>query len=565
MTLRPLLCAAALAALLPTAPVLAEAHPGAYLAARHADREHDFQVGAGYLTESLIGDPTNPTLLESGIIAFAGLGQFDRAEILATQMLDTNASSQLAHLIRNVQAAKSGDWDLILSDLEAGREVGPLVDALSQAWAQVGKGRMTNAISAFDMVIETAGLASFGQLHKAYALASVGDFEGANTLFTSGPNGGLRYTARSAVAHAQILSQLDDNASAIAVLDGVFGTSQDPRITSLLGQLADGETLPFTYTPNASAGMAEIYFAVAKAVEDEAPDDYTLIYARAASYLDPDNSDAIILAGALLEDLGQYDLANDAYRSVPDDNHAFQVAELGRAGALSQAGKEDAGIEVLQALTASAPDYARGYAALGDALRRQDNYPQAIAAYTTALDLYSPNHPTRWFVYYMRAITHHLSDDWPAAEADFRASLALEPDRPDVLNYLGYSMVERGINLDEALDMIERAVDAQPQNGAIVDSLGWVLFQFGKYSEAVGHLETAASLLAVDPVINDHLGDAYWAVGRDVEAHFQWNRALSFDPTEDDAARIRRKLEIGLDAVLAEEGAEPLKATDVDN
>ena len=171
----------------------------------------------------------------------------------------------------------------------------------------------------------------------------------------------------------------------------------------------------------------------------------------------------------------------------------------------------------------------------------------------------------RWFIYYTRGIAYHTLDDWPAAEADFRAALALRPDQPQVLNYLGYSMVELGINMEEALGMIERAMAAEPQNGAIVDSLGWVLFQRSEFDAAVGHLENAVALLPVDPIINDHLGDAYWAVGRVIEAEFQWNRALSFDPLESDATRIRRKLEIGLNAVLTEEGAAPLEVASGDD
>ena len=150
------------------------------------------------------------------------------------------------------------------------------------------------------------------------------------------------------------------------------------------------------------------------------------------------------------------------------------------------------------------------------------------------------------------------------SEADFRAALAIEPEQPQVLNFLGYSLVEQQRNLDEALDMIERAVLASPDSGYIVDSLGWVLYRLGRYTEAVTKMERAVELLAVDPVINDHLGDVYWAVGRKREAEFQWRRAVSFvDPDdadgEADPDRIRRKLEIGLDKLLEEEGAPPLK------
>ena len=149
-------------------------------------------------------------------------------------------------------------------------------------------------------------------------------------------------------------------------------------------------------------------------------------------------------------------------------------------------------------------------------------------------------------------------DVWPKADRDFREALRLNPDQPLVLNYLGYSLVEKKIQLDEALIMIEKAVELRPESGFIVDSLGWVLFRMGRYDEAVPHLERAAQLEPIDPIINDHLGDGYWSVGRKREAHFQWRRALSFDPEEAEADRIRRKLEVGLDQVLQEEGAEPL-------
>jgi Flp pilus assembly protein TadD len=165
-------------------------------------------------------------------------------------------------------------------------------------------------------------------------------------------------------------------------------------------------------------------------------------------------------------------------------------------------------------------------------------------------------------VLYTRGITRERQGKWPEAEADFRASLDLNPDHPSVLNYLGYSLVEKQTNLEEALGMIETAVAERPQSGAIVDSLGWAQFRLGRYDEAVKNLERAAELEPVDPIITDHLGDALWAVGREIEAQFQWRRALSFEPEEAEADRIRRKLEVGLDAVLAEEGADPLERGD---
>jgi tetratricopeptide (TPR) repeat protein len=266
----------------------------------------------------------------------------------------------------------------------------------------------------------------------------------------------------------------------------------------------------------------------------------------------------------LLEELGQYDIAIEAYKQVPSDHTASHAAELGRAAALRRSDKPDAAIEVLEQLARRFPDMAIVHSTLGDVLRGQDAYVEAVASYDKALKLTSEDDRGRWFAYYARAISHERLDNWELAEADFRAALVLNPDQPQVLNYLGYSMVEKQVNLDEALEMIERAVAARPDSGFIVDSLGWVLFRLGRYDEAVGHMERAVELMPVDPVVNDHLGDVYWSVGRTREAEFQWNRALSFvDPTEVDGEadpdRMRRKLEVGLDAVLVEEGAEPLK------
>ena len=156
-------------------------------------------------------------------------------------------------------------------------------------------------------------------------------------------------------------------------------------------------------------------------------------------------------------------------------------------------------------------------------------------------------------------MANERAGDWPAAEADFRAALAIVPDQPTVLNYLGYSLIERGEKLDEAMDMIERAVAGDPDSGYILDSLAWALYRLGRYDEAVPHMERAVEMAAVDPILNDHLGDVYWAVGRLREARFQWRRALSFAPADDlDEDRLRRKLEVGLDVVRAEAGEPPL-------
>jgi tetratricopeptide (TPR) repeat protein len=291
-----------------------------------------------------------------------------------------------------------------------------------------------------------------------------------------------------------------------------------------------------------------------------------LLYARIAEAIRPGHVDAVITVAELLERMEQYELAIAAYRQVPREHPSFHVAELGRAEVLRRDNRPDAAIEVLDQLVQTNPDLADVHIAAGDLYRTQEDYAKAVTSYDRAVELLEERDNPQWFVHYARAISHERQDNWEEAEADFRRALELNPGHPQVLNYLGYSMVEQRVNLDEALDMIERAVSEQPESGYIVDSLGWALYRLGRYDEAIGHMERAAELMPTDPVINDHLGDVLWAVGRKAEARFQWKRALSLhesDPSPDlEPDRVRRKLSVGLDAVLEEEGSDHLKAVD---
>lgn len=534
---------------------------GSYLAARQASLGNDFAAGSQYFGKALLSDPLNASLLENALTAHMALGELEPAMNLAQISVDLGSSSQIGHLLLSAEAVKTGDWAYTFESLEADRTIGPLVDGLSQAWAHLARDETQKAWDIFDEVIATPGLVGYGLYHKALALASTGDLAGADAIFGA-TDGGLRHNRRSAMAHTQILSALGRNDDAIALLDAVFGDALDPRLQAMRNQLSNGETLTYTTVTSPVEGMSELFFVIAEALRGDAPDNFVLLYARAAEYLRPSDTETLLLVAGILDDLDQHALATTTYAKVATDDPAYTVAELGRAKALKNSGNADGAIEVLRALIRDHPDLAPIYVDLGDQLRQSEQMAEANAAYTRALDLYAPDHPSRWFVHYTRAITAHALDDWTPAEADFRAALALNPDQPQILNYLGYSLVERGEKIEEALDMIKTAVAAQPQNGAIVDSLGWVLFEMGDYAEAVIHLENAAALEAVDPVVNDHLGDAYWAVGREVEAQFQWNRALSFDPKPEDATRIRRKLEVGLDVVLIEEGSDPVRVAD---
>jgi len=563
MRIKSLLTAFVISVVSGVVPAQAEGLAGPYLAARHASYRADFDKAAEYYTQALARDPSNPMLLENALTSFVGLGQIDRALPVARKIQSQGIKSQIATMVLAVDLIKAADYDALLENFADGQSVGPLVDGLIVAWAELGRGQMAPALDAFDKVADGQGTRAFGLYHKALALASVGDFEGADRIFSGEEAGPLRATRRGVIAHIEVLSQLERQDDALELMTKVFGDDLDPQLVAYRDALSAGEALPFTLVTGPTEGLAEVFYSVAGALSGEASDTYTLVFARLAEYLNPEHTDAILLSARLLEDLELYDLATAAYDRVPRDDPEFQVAELGRAGALRKSGNSEAAVEVLRQLAESHGDQPRVYTALGDILRQLERNAEATAAYDKAVALLGEPQPNQWFVYYARGITLERQGEWDKAERDFRTALKLQPDQPQVLNYLGYSLVEKNIKLDEALDMIERAVAAEPNSGYITDSLGWVLYRLGRYDEAVGHMERAAELMPVDPIVNDHLGDVFWAVGRRLEAEFQWRRALSFVDDENasgeaDPDRIRRKLEVGLDTVLEEEGSEPL-------
>lgn len=562
--LRGVALAAALTAMLTPVAAHADLSAGSYLAGRHALLSSDFDKAAQYYTRALLRDPDNPSLMEQVVLSQLALGRIDKALPVAQRIEEQGLNSQVAHLVVIINLIKTGKFDELLARDPETQGGGPLVDGLIAGWAHMGAGSVAKALDQFDTVAKQQGLEGFALYHKALALASVGDFESAEAIFADESTGLSILSRGAAIARAQILSQLERNDDAIAFLTDAFGTRLDPGLQDVADRLAAGEQLPFTQVTSVQDGMAEVFFSIGQALHGEASDDYVLVYARAATYLRQDHVDSLLLSAQLLDGLGQYDLAVATYKQIPADSPDYHAAEMGRAEALRRAAKPNAAIEVLERLAADQPTLAPVYSALGDLFRQQENYAEAVEAYDNALKYSDEGAAVRWFLYYARGISHERLKQWDKAEADFRSALDINPDQPQVLNYLGYSLVERQENLDEALRMIERAVEARPDSGYIVDSLGWVLYRLGRYDEAVGHMETAVELMPVDAVVNDHLGDVYWAVGRQREAEFQWKRALSFiDPqdntNEADPARIRRKLEVGLDAVLAEEGSKPLK------
>ncbi len=542
-----------------------ESLSGAYLSAVQAEMRNDHAAAAAYYSRAMAGDPGNDLLMQRALGALVANGDFATALPVAGKVLELAPGNQLAGLVMLADALRDGRFDearTFLADANYG--FNQLLAGLLKGWAEVGIGDVSEAEKVFDALKGNETLVQFGQYHKALMYAMAGDFQRADDIISGGEGGEPnRLNGGAIIAHVQILSQLERGEEALKLIDESLQAGfNDPELLQMRERLAKGEAVPFSYISSPADGAADAILALADALSREAADQYSLLYARLAGHVRKDFDAASLLSAAILEQQGRFDLASAAYAAVPQESVNHLTAEIGRANALRTSGKSDAAIEVLYSLGNAYPQSVDVRIALGDTYRSDENYADSELAYSAAIDLVPEPAPQHWALYYSRGITRERLDKWPEAEADFRFALTLFPDQPLVLNYLGYSLVEKRKDMVEAQAMIEKAVAQRPEDGYITDSLGWVLYRVGKFAEAVEPMERAVELLPVDPILNDHLGDVLWMVGRKREAEFQWKRSLSFGPEEKDAGRIRHKLEVGLDVVLAEEAAAPATTAD---
>jgi Flp pilus assembly protein TadD len=386
---------------------------------------------------------------------------------------------------------------------------------------------MSSVLKTFDEMDGNTTSKLLGQYHKALALAAVGDFENADKILSGNVNGSLRLTRGSLIAHAQIMAELSKEEEALELIDKMALKGQDNELDLLRQNIQNGKS-SYDYITSAQQGIAEVLFTLAFALNGSENDQTSLLYARLAQSLRPNNAETILLTSELLRDQKQFDLAIENYETISKDNSLYLSAEIGRAETLIAADKPDLAIAALKELAVNYKKSSRVFMSLGDAYRGQKKFMLARSAYDKAQSLIGKPNSSHWFLFYTLGICNERLGNWPRAEMNFRMALDLSPNQPLILNYLGYSLVEK-------------------------NSLGWSLFTLGKFEDAIQPMERAVELMPDDPIVNDHLGDVYWKVGRKREAKFQWRRAISFDPEEKELVRIRKKLEVGLDEVQAQE------------
>jgi tetratricopeptide (TPR) repeat protein len=532
-------------------PAAAAASPlGAYLAGRHAQEEGAFGAAAAWYEQALRADPQSPELISRTFLMEADDGHFNRALPLARKALKLDSSDAVADLALLIESARNGDKAEALARAEAlpddglHRYVGPL----ARGWTRVAMGNLPGAEAALHDLDKFDGFAPL----EYFQLGLVYDFAGnavkAEEFYkkTLTATGQLNWRLADAMANFyQRHGRLDEAAAIYARF-----VKENPG-----NELA--ETVQ-TYKPTATVapliasapdGLAEALFDLASVVNRPETTDLALIYVRSALALQPNLTVAQLLLADILTDQGKPEQSLAVLTRIPPNSRYSWSAQLRAAANLEALDRTDQAVAQLQAMAAKEPNWASAEIQLGDLFREKKRFAEAADAYTEAIKrLKAEGMPPRWTLYYSRGIAYERSNQWKLAEADLEHALELKPDQPLVLNYLGYSWIDRGEKLHRGLKMIEKAVELRPDDGYIVDSLGWAHYRLGDYPSAVEYLEKALELVPEDPTINDHLGDAYWKSGRITEARYQWRRALQFKPDKEDVKPIEAKLARGLPA-----------------
>ncbi|QGM46361.1 tetratricopeptide repeat protein [Methylocystis heyeri] len=519
---------------------------GNYLAAIVAHSERDTLAASTFFREAQRGDPNNRELTERALIAALANGNMPDAYAYASAVLAHDRSNGVAHLTRGVEAMVAKKYPAARAEFakDAAPQQPDVKNILLTAWTYAGQKQTKRALSTLDK-LNGEGFSVLRDYHAALIADIAGDRAEADKRFKR-MLGADRTVLRLVDAYARFLSSHGENESARRLYEAYDAAAPNhPIVVAALAELNAGKTLE-PFVRNAEEGAGEVLYGLVSLGGRQADELAALIYLRLSLALAPGNTLAIFTLADIYERLKQVETAIDLYDSVPESSPLRINADVQAALLLETLGKSKEASEHLQTVVEAHPKDADALTALANLQRSRKLFAESAATYSRALALQQNPEKSQWLLYYYRGIANERRKDWPDAEKDLKKALELNPDQPLVLNYLGYSWVDQGVNLDEAFRMLRRAVDLKNRDGYIVDSLGWAYYRLGRYDEAVVELEKAIDLKPSDPVINDHLGDAYWRVGRKLEAQFQWNHARDLGPEPEDLPRILDKIKNGL-------------------
>ena len=518
---------------------------GQFLAGQSALQNGSNAQAAAYFNEARELGEDPGVLVDRAFTAALLAGDVQRAATIAPRGGETNeAVRRLGVLTRVVDLLASGkgrDAQTLLKSETIGFPHRPAAVLLAP-WLAAAAGDANGAVVRPELQGDRF-VQYFGQLGQARLYERAKRYDEAET----------DYKALMAVENARALFVEDygaflerrkRHADAVALYDSAV--ARDPDDQGLLrARTRAAAHGPAPALPTDKQGAAHALVACAATFASERQSQFSLAYLRLALRLDPKRDDAWLLVGDLLAQDDDDAGARDAYAKVLPGSPRYVSAQSKLAWSYQTGGDKPKAIALAQQVAVASPKDRDAQITYADLLRANERWAESAAALDPliASEAAKPD----WRLLYMRGIALERAGRWSDSERDLLAAIKLSPDDPDLLNYLGYSWIDRGEHLPEAIAMVQKAVEARPQSGAMLDSLGWGYYRQGDYKTAVAKLEQAVELEPGDPDVNGHLGDAYWRIGRQVEARYQWQRVLSLEPDEKQKAEAQAKLKDGLD------------------
>jgi len=523
---------------------------GDYLAGAYANLLDDSKAREKYYSRAFEANPTNINIGRRAITSALTAGDFEKARDLAKDVYDVDETESMAQAILSVDAFSRGKnkkakkyLDPNSADITMG-----IIMALTNGWNEYELGNEEKARDAFQLQASRPYFGELSKLQIANLEALEGNKSAANDAFEALKDT-TQSTVETALATARYYANSGQEDKALERLEAYIdetGLESGP-LKAYSEKLRQGEKIDEPLGPKAQLSRALTDPSYEFFLRNRAPD-AAEVYLRLALHIDPENEKAQLWLASLLERTERSDEAMKIYQSFPESSSYVVSARLSEANIYFDREEDEKALNVLEDVNQGHESFVTREALCRARLIRE-KYEDALPIYTAIIESMSEAEIEKnTQPLYFRGIIYERLDQWQKAEIDFLRVLKIEPENADALNYLGYTWVDRGENLERAFEMIHKAVELEPESGAIIDSLGWAHYKLGQYDEAKVQLEKAVELSPASATIVDHLGDVYWKVGRYREAGYQWERALLYDPTDEERETIEAKLKSGLSA-----------------
>ena len=527
------------------------ANSGSYIAGQFAEKEGDFRNASYYYVDLISRGETEREIIQRSIIYSALSGNFEVATAISRKINDLELNYPVANLIIFAESVKNKENRKILELFERHKKSFPAIfQNVAEFWILISNDEKDKAFK----LINSLSISNEAQMqiinyNQLLAYVYFNEYEQAKTLYENMSFSDFIFDSESALALLEYFQKDKESKVYESIVKKVrLASDNSYYILALMDRLSNGEEVK-SIAINPYKQIAEVFFRWSQSVPLEGKNSINKpFYLSLANYAYPTSSFLKLKAANVLFDTENYGLSKEILDRFSKNDLFYMDSIVEKTYAIEQIDSDKTALDYIEKFITDGYKNARVLKTYGSLQRSQRLYKEAIKSYTGAIEAAKRELHTEslWPILFLRGISFERSKDWNLAEADFISALELSPNQPQILNYMGYSLLERKEKLDQAMRMITLAAEKAPNSYHIIDSLGWAHFKSGEFEKALLYLEKAMELESTDPIVNDHLGDVLWMLGRKREAQFQWKKSLSFKPEPVDQKNTEDKLLYGL-------------------